>query len=186
MSNDRLYDIATYYRLLDEQISEQGGEITPEQEAELKAYSDGIDDKVDALRALMKEAQNSAAVFRARAELFLSEIRELTSSAMAEEARESNYKRLIVEGMQQAGVKVAGKRLPMRLQDGGRPKVEWIALPGTPIPIELQRVKIDLDKDKALEAWKAGFEYPGVKVTKTVTVRPKYNRRKDVDPDENE
>jgi hypothetical protein len=143
-----LYAIATFYKRLNVFVEEQGGEITLEQWEELLQYEDDIDTKVDALRALIIRA-------RAKEEYYKQEIAVLDGERKVYTRAIKNYRRIMKEGMKAAGVEEAGKRVRMKLYKNANPSFDWEA--GKPLPDELKKVTVDLDKSKAREAWVAGF-----------------------------
>ncbi len=161
----RLYELASFYRQLQEVIEEQGGEITPEQESALLSYQDHINAKVDALRSMMVES-------RGWADIYKKEIQLLAGIKAHHERAEANFRRLILQGMEIAGVTEAGSRVPMKIYPNARPSFDWEI--GVPIPPPFQKVRIELDREKAYESWKAGFTVEGLKVDHSRHVRERF------------
>src|SRR5688500_2239291 len=50
-------EIASFYRMLQEAIDEAQGELTPQMEEDLKSYEDSMDAKVEAIDAMIKDAE---------------------------------------------------------------------------------------------------------------------------------
>lgn len=138
-----LHELASFYRSLEADVIANDGEFTDEHLERLASYDDSFDNKVDALRVIMKEHEAEASKFKGEAE-------ELASIQRAYEASSERIKRWIISGMENAGKSVAGKRVPLRLVRNAQAKYEWTSNEAIPEPF--RKVTIELDT-RAVDAY---------------------------------
>lgn len=138
-----LHELASFYRSLEAEVIENDGEFTDEQLERLAAYDDSFDNKVDALRVIMREHEAEATKYKVEAG-------ELAGIQKAYESSAERIKKWIIAGMESAGKVVAGKRVPLRLVRNSQAKYEWTS--DDPIPDQFRRVTVELDT-KAVDAY---------------------------------
>ena len=148
----RLYDIANDYRVIDAAIDEAGGELSPEQEAQLDALDNNLAHKIDAISGLITEAEaysdalgDQSARFRERAKVQYNKAQRL--------------KKYVIRCLKSAGKRdVKGDLFTVRVGDASTPTIRWTA--DAPIPRMFTRVKEELDGAKVQAFLKEGGTLP--------------------------
>ena len=155
----KLYEIAESYRAIDSQLDESGGEVTPEIEAALSALSDRLSEKVDAIGALVREAQ-------AESQAFADEAARLRGRAAAAASKVTRLKAYLLNQLKAIGFdRVKGLRFVARVATASTPTITWEGDGDPPGPF--RRVRVELDGKLAHEAEKAGTLPEGFKVVRT-------------------
>lgn len=143
-----LYDLTDEYAQVVDTLTENGGELTPELEAQLDAITGQWKEKVERTGLYI---QNLKALAEA-AKMESDRLSALCKSRLGAAARLTDY---LKRNMEKVGeTKVVTPLITARIQKNSRPS---IALPeGAEIPEEYQRVTVALDGQKAYDAHKAG------------------------------
>jgi len=145
----KLYEIPVAYRVLMDSIDETG-ELTPEIEAKLAELEGNIEDKVDSICALVREAT-------ADAEAYDAEAKRLQDRKRAAANRAESLKRYLQQNMEVLNIpKVKTPRFTASLGTASRPSIRWTG-PVEAIPESLRKVEIKFDGTAAYEAYKAGM-----------------------------
>jgi len=138
----KLYEIPSELRVIEAQIADADGELTPELEAALDALKTEFDQKAEYLALLIREAQVEAEAYKA-------EETRLRDRRRAAENRADRLKRYVHEQMQRISKdKVRGQLASLSVVANSRPSVIWDE--GTEIPDEFARVKRELDANAVL------------------------------------
>lgn len=163
----KLYEIPAVYRALLARVEDNDGELTQELAADLEAIDDTLASKVDAYCALVKQLDYDHDAYR-------QEARRLQLKAQGCENTVKRLKEMLLQAM--AAMDVAsfkGKLFFVRRHKASFPAINWVS--PAEIPEPFQKIKIELDKGAALEAYKdaggylpEGFE---VRFTEYVTIR---------------
>lgn len=170
-----LYSIPLAYRELADQITDAGGELTPEMESRLAAlegdYTQGIEYKA----LLSRELKAEAAAIAEEGKRLMARSAGLANTA-ERFLRDAESVMKAFEQTTGESAKVKTKLITVWLQDASRPSIRWEKKDGetlAPIPVEFQRIKIELDSDKALAQHKAGGLPDGFTVELSRTIRTK-------------
>jgi hypothetical protein len=149
----RLYEIPGILRDIDEQIEAAEGVLTEAVEAQLDAVKGAFETKAEYIALISREALAEATAIKAEEE----RLREMRNRA---ERRAEELKLYLFRCMNAAGMeRIDGKLVKIRIQKNSRPSIAWTLDP-LHLPEELQRVKIELDGNKAYEIYKAGAQLP--------------------------
>lgn len=165
MSTLTLYEIPDRLRVLEAQIIEAAGEITPEIEAELDALEEAFERKVEYIALLSREAKAEAAAVRQEED-------RLAARRKAAENRERRLKDYLHACMTLAEVeRVEGDRAKVRIQANSQPSIAWLG-DDDAIPEAYRVVSVRPDLSRARDEHKAGAELPeGFQVTQGSHVR---------------
>jgi hypothetical protein len=154
-----LYQLAARFRLADAAIDEAEGELTPELEATLDTLHAELPEWADSVGTILAEIDGDLATLRAERDRLNGRIRSC-------EARAARWKYLLEQALDAAGEKAAkGRLFKARVAANSAPSVTVLVDPAE-LPCEYQRVRIDADKAKLADRWKAGLPLPeGVAAT---------------------
>lgn len=140
-----LYKIADDLNRITDQLEDNGGELTPELEAELAFLSDAFPQKVGRCALVIRNLEAAGEAAKQEAD----RLKDLASRRLR--AAES-LKRYVVAQMAKAEMTHVNTPLAVvRVQRNSRPTIKWLH-DVRDIPADLARVTIALDGDKAL-AW---------------------------------
>lgn len=163
----KLYEIPPVYRALLARIEDNDGELTEELAAELESLDDTLASKVDAYCAIIRQLDHDHDAYR-------HESRRLQLKAQGCESSVRRMKEMLLHAM--AALDVAsfkGKLFFVRKHRASVPLITWEAT--ADIPAEFQKIKVELDKGAAFEAYHdAGGHLPEgfqVKFTDYITIR---------------
>jgi hypothetical protein len=149
MTAFKLYELPAFFRFLDDAIDDAGGEITPEIQEQIDALESNLEDKADAICALVRSAEAEDVAVQA-------EIDRLMARRNAARSRSHNLKRYMLACLEQIGRdRVDGPRFKVRVQRNSTPSIEWTGEPDA-IPDGFRRVVVEVDGKAAREAFKAG------------------------------
>jgi len=138
----KLYEIPSELRVIEAQIADADGELTPELEAALDALETQFEEKAEYLALLIREAQVEADAYKA-------EETRLRDRRRAAENRADRLKRYVHEQMQRMGKdKVRGQLASLSVVANSRPSVVWAE--GVEIPDAFSRIKRELDANAVL------------------------------------
>lgn len=144
----KLYELPGEYRMWEEAVASNGGEVTEELAAAFDYIADELSVKADAIVALAREAKAEAETYRAEA-------RDFQGKAQAAENREASLKGYLLSTLKQMELdRVKGRRFAVSIAKAARPMITWPH--GKDIPEPFRRVRVELDKDLALDAYEAG------------------------------
>lgn len=154
----RLYEVADALVAIGEQLIENGGELTPEIEAELAVLDGAFEQKVERILLYGKNLEASAEAAAAEARRLNS-----LSSTRANAAR--RLRDYVKAQMETAGrPKVETDRIVARIQKNSRPSITC-AVPLDQLPASLVRVTTAFSADAAYEQFKTGVPLPaGIEV----------------------
>ena len=163
----KLYEIPTAYRELLALVEDHDGELTEELAARLEALDDTLANKVDAYCAIIKQIDHDHDAYR-------QEARRLQLKAQGCENTVKRMKEMMMQAMGALDATTfKGKLFFVRKHKASIPTITWDSY--EEIPPQFQKVKVELDKGAALEAYNAagGDLPPGfvVKFTEFVTIR---------------
>lgn len=151
----RLYELPAAFAAIDLALEDLGGELTPELEAELDRLEGTLEDKTDAICAMVRERT-------ARGEVLAAEGKRFAERAQVERNAADRLKDYLLRTLQSLGRdRVEGQRFKARIQRNGMPSIRWAG--SGEIPEPFRQVTVSLDYDMARAAWKAdqlpqGFE----------------------------
>lgn len=147
----KLYEIADQLQAVAEQLVDNGGELTPELEAQLTALEGAFDTKVE--RVLLY-ARNLLATAQAAK----GEAARLADLAGTRERAAERLREYVKQQMELADVtKVETSLIVARIQQNSRPSIRWIE---GPLPADFTKVITTLDGEKAYETWKRDGALP--------------------------
>lgn len=159
MKTMSLYDLTAEWLEIEDLLIENGGELTAELEERLAAVQGGIEERTDAICAVVQRLTRAAEAAKAEAD-------RLTALARSRQNSADRLKRYLLDRLTDIGrEKVETNRFVVRVQQNGRPSIAWELDPEL-LPAELQRVTVALDGTAAYERWKRGEPLPpGMEVT---------------------
>ena len=138
----RLYELPTELRLIEQQIAEADGELTPELEAALDQLQAEFADKAEWIALMVREAE-------AEAEAYKIEETRLRERRRAAENKATRLKTYVHEQMQRMGVdKIRGALAQVSVVNNSRPTVRWSE--DVELPDAFARVKRELDANAVL------------------------------------
>jgi hypothetical protein len=144
----KLYELSAEYRLLEEAIVANGGELGEELSAALDYIQDQFIQKAESIWALADEAAEEEETYRRKA-------REFGEKARAAANRAASLKDYLMRNMKRAEVdRIKGRLFAISIAKSGRPVITWPH--GSDIPEGFRRVKVELDGDRAWAAYKEG------------------------------
>lgn len=145
-----LYEIVGDLNAIAEVLNENGGELTPELEAQLDALEGAFEDKLARCALMAKNLAAESEKHKAEQERQYARQVQLTKSCAA-------LKGYMKACMEARGVqKVAGIA---RIQANGQPSIAWTR-PIEELPAEYRRVRIEPDYKDVLTAIRAGEAIP--------------------------
>lgn len=148
-SSLRLYEIPAAVRRLDDEVIAADGELSADLEARLDSLDININEKFDAIAALIREREARQATLKGEAD-------RLAAAAAVEGRVADRLKAYALATLEAMGRdKVDGARFCVRSQRNGRPSISW-AGPMSELPLSFLRVVESLDGDAAYRAHKAG------------------------------
>lgn len=148
MTTIPLYQLGDALERIAETLIENGGELTPELEAELAKLEGAFDEKVERIALYV---QNLSAMAHAAN----AEITRLTGLAVTRIKAADAMKRALRNEMERTGrTKIETARVKAWIQRNSRPSISWPD--GRAIPPEYERVTVSLDGQRAYDDWKRG------------------------------
>lgn len=153
MQGVRFYELADDYAAIMMRIEDNGGELSPIDEAELDAIEAGIGAKVDAIAGVIREAQATADAFDSEAKRFADRAR--TARRKADGLKDYLHRAMDFAAL----AKVQGERFRVRIQRNGQPSVRWTR-DAWELPDDFRRVIVEPDLSAAREALKSGVLLP--------------------------
>jgi hypothetical protein len=160
----RMFDIPAAFRQWRDAVDANDGELTPELEAQLAAIEADLFERLDAYADLIAEAEYEEDACRTEAKRV--QKRAQQEAALIERLKAKLTAALKAEGSDKVrtprGMRAALMRSP-------RPQIAW-AFAGE-IPEGFRKVRVEVDKDAAYEAWKLGVLPEGFEATHTEFVR---------------
>ena len=159
-------------RLVDNLIA-TGGEISPEQEAELGDLEEARTEKVSGYCKCIRSIETDAAVARAAADQMKAEMDRLRKLAQARENAATRLRAWLKLNLERMGLdRVECELFSVRIvANGGKPSVSYTGSVND-LPRDMQRVTIELDTDAVHAAIKAGKQLPvGVEVKRGTSLR---------------
>lgn len=157
----KLYEIAARFRLLDELLDANGGEITPEIQACLDSLDSALEAKVDNIAALVREGTAEADAYKAERD-------RLADRERAARNKAARLKAYLLESLKAAGKdKVKGRWFSARVALASQPSItfegdSWM------LPRGFRRETVEPDMAAAREALKRGDALPvGFDVTRS-------------------
>lgn len=145
----KLYELPPAFAVLDSEIEAADGELSEALEGRLEALEATLEDRVDAVAVLVRQADLEASGYQA-------EIERLTARRRVAENRRDRLKAYLKRTLETLGRdRVNTARFSVRIQRNSAPSIRWGGSPNT-IPEEFARVTVDLDGVKARRAWEAG------------------------------
>jgi hypothetical protein len=175
-----LKELASFYRMLQEQIEANDGEVSDEMLEDLDRYSDSIDSKVDAIAVLMTDAEMWADRHKADAA-------ESSHMARVKSAQVARFKVYLKHCMETAGLERAGRKYAHGIRMNSRPSFTWEG-ERKDIPDSVARVipeVRELDTNACLELYQqsggsSAFLPPGVVATRGKHIQACYRKGKKV------
>ena len=163
----KLYEIPPVYRELLARIEDNDGELTEELAAQWEAIDNTLADKVDAYCAVIRQIDYDHAAYR-------QEARRLQLKAQGCENTIKRMKEMLMQAMAALDVSTfKGKLFFIRKHRASIPTITWNS--NEEIPAPFQKIKVELDKSAALDAYHdAGGHLPrefDVKFTEFITIR---------------
>lgn len=148
-----LYQVAAALAELGEQLVDNGGELTPEIEAQLGKLEGAWEDKVERILLYAQNVRASGTAAAAEAE-------RLNHLAKARANAAQRLRDYVKQLMEIAGrPKVETDRIVARIQKNSRPSITC-AIPVDELPPDLVRTTKSFNADAAYERHKAGGELP--------------------------
>lgn len=149
----KLYEIADALVRVGDALIENGGELTPEIEAQLAGLEWALDDKVERTLLYTRNLEATASAADGEAQ-------RLASLATTRRNAASRLKEYVKLEMERAGRdKVETDRIVARIAQNGRPSISWVR-PIEDLPDTFVRVRRELDGTRAYEEWKHGNPLP--------------------------
>lgn len=149
----RLYEIVDALEQIGDELTENGGTLTPELVERLDALEGAFEEKVERTALYMKNIEATAAA----AENEAHRLAELARSRRSAIARLKEYLKTQMELARIPKVETA--RIVARIQKNSRPSISC-AVPIEQLPEHYVRVTRAFDNNVAYEAWKAGARLP--------------------------
>jgi hypothetical protein len=144
-----LYELPAAFDKIDHEIESLGGELPLGLEEELDALELNLESKAEGVAALIREAESEAQAYKV-------EIERLRSLYRAAENRGNGLREYLRSTMTALNrTKLATPRFKLSVQRNSVPTIRWPGEPET-IPAELKRVRVELDGQAAIEAYRLG------------------------------
>lgn len=143
----KLYEITDALQDVGDALMDNGGELTPELEALLDSLEGAFEHKAENVALFIRQLEvNGAAA--------ATEAKRLTELAQQRERAATRLKSYLLENMQRTDhQKVETPRVKIRVQRNSRPSIHWMK-DAEKLPVELKRVKVELDGEAAYKIWK--------------------------------
>ena len=163
----KLYEIPAAYRAILAEIEDNDGELTQELAERLEDIDDTLASKVDAYCAIIKQIDHDHDTYR-------QESRRLQLKAQGCENTSKRMRDMLMQAMGAMDVATfKGRLFFVRRHRASIPSINWVSRDEVPEPF--RKVKIELDKGAALEAYhEAGGSLPEgfeVRFTEFITIR---------------
>jgi hypothetical protein len=154
----KMYEIPYALRLIEAQIEEAEGVLTPELEAELDGLTEAFERKAEYLAMLVREATLEEAKWKDEEDRVGARRRSFARRA-------EGLRRYLHSQMEAMGTtKVQGEKLTVAVQRNGAPSVMFRGDVDA-LPDAFKRVKVEINAQAMREAYKAGEALPeGVEV----------------------
>lgn len=145
----KLYELPQAFRQIETEIDELDGELPEDLEARLDLLEVALEDKADAIAALVTQA-------KAESEMFEAEAGRLTRRRVIAANRADRLKAYLHQTLTLLRRdRVVGRRFTVRVQRNGAPSIKWTRDIDA-LPPEFMKITVDVDAAKAREAFKAG------------------------------
>jgi hypothetical protein len=143
-----LYELAEAYRAAMKMTDETGGEITDEIQKAFDAIEGPLAAKFDAYASLIREAEATAKVDKARADCYRDEVEFYGDRAKASQRKADSLKARLLDTLVALG-KTEGKGdvFKIKVMEATTPTIRFLGDPRD-IPEAYRRTKIELDADK--------------------------------------
>ena len=152
-----LYQIPKAYRAWAQVVEENHGELNDELESMWQSIHDTLEEKAEAVAALVREAEAEEDAFR-------KEATRLEHAARAAANRGRTLRTLLLEAMLATGTRhLKGPRFSLTVKDASVPSIRWTG-PGDP-PEWAQRKSVELDGMKVHDAYNRGNSLEGFTVS---------------------
>ena len=149
----KLYEIPGLYQAIDQALEETGCEITPEIQEQLDAADAALEDKVDRIAAIIRNATAEEEACKAEAAHF-------RDRATAAANKAASLKRYLQDNLEALGRdRVQGARFKVGVYQNSVPSIKWTRLPEE-APEAFQRVRIEVDGQAAHKWLKEHGELP--------------------------
>jgi hypothetical protein len=149
----KLYELPGIYATIDQQLDESGGEITPEIQQQLDEADAALEDKVDRIAALIRNATAEEEACKAEAAHF-------RDRAQAAANKADSLKAYLQHNLEAIGRdRVQGQRFKVGVYQNSVPSIRWTRMPED-APLQFQRVKVEVDGQAAQRWLKEGKELP--------------------------
>ena len=152
----KLYELPYAYEQIYRLLAETEGEITPDLLAELHTLDTNLEAKAANVCSLIRQAE-------AEMEMLKMQIARLQLLAGKRDQMRDRLKAYLLGVMEQLGIQKIDTGRPglsPRIQRNSRPTISLRA--GENVPLAYQRIKVELDGQKAYEHWKEGRKLPEV------------------------
>ncbi len=153
-----LYDLCPELDAIDAMFEQSEGELTPQIENALAAYSENRNKSIDGLCYVIRNREARAKARKDEADRF-------AKLAKADANTADRLKRYLLGWLQNSGLeKVETEKFAVRVQQNGRPAFV-VEIPYEDLPERFTREKLEVDGNALYDAWKAGENLPiGVQV----------------------
>lgn len=149
----KLYELGEVLTAVAEELLANGGELTPEIEAQLSALEGAFEQKVE--RILLYARNLRATALAAKAE-----VERLSALAGSRDHAADRLVAYVKGEMERANRdKIETDRIVVRIQRNSRPSISWL-LPIEDLPEAFARIRREVDGARAYDAWKAGEPLP--------------------------
>jgi chromosome segregation ATPase len=145
----KLYELPGAFRALEDEIDRRDGELDENLEARLDELELTLEEKADAIAALVREAEAEAIGVKVEQDRLAA--RRQTAERRAARLKAYLHDTLVTLGRD----KVQGQRFRLRVQRNGVPTIRWIR-DLDELPESLKRITVTLDGTAAHDAYKAG------------------------------
>lgn len=149
----RLYDIPEEVRQIDEELRENGGDLTPELQERIGLTKDTLQTKGRYIMELIRENTVQAEAAKAE-EKRLADIRKSYENAAE---RQRAYLKGVLEALGMPGLDCT--TVKANIQRNSQPSVKFDGNPGT-LPVQFTKISIELNRAAVLEAVKEGSSLP--------------------------
>ena len=155
----KLYELPEAFRAIEAEIQANDGELPPDLEERLDALEGNLEDKADAIAALIRDAEVESIAVKVELDRLTVKRQHLTGKA--ERLKSYLHDQLVMMGRPN----VKGARFAVRVQKNGQPAIRWTGLVDE-IPDEFRRVEVSLNGHAARDFYKATGSLPdGFEVT---------------------
>lgn len=148
-----LYDITDALLAIEDELYENGGELTEELEARMDALEGSLDSKVDRICCMIQNNQRAAEAAKAEVDRMAALAKSRTRIADGLKA----YVLAMLTRLERS--KVDTDRFKVRVQNNSRPAIQWTR-ESNDIPEPYRRVVVQLDGDKAYQEYKTSKTLP--------------------------